>query len=838
MLAEDWKKVKEIFAEAVEMTPDDREKYLSEKLQNKPEVRQKVEQMLLADQTDNDVIDNPVLDVSVFWNKEKLEDLIGQKIGNYKILNEIGRGGMGVVFKAIHETEGVSHYAALKILKRGMDTEAMLRRFQNERKILASLEHPHIVRMLEAGMTDDNLPFYTMELIDGQSLDSYTKEKNPNLKQRLELFQQICAAISYAHGKLVIHRDLKPSNVLVTPDGTVKLLDFGIAKVISPDTMEVQGTATQLGIMTPRYASPEQIRGETVSVASDVYSLGIILYELLTGTLPYQTASESPMEIARIVCEVEPQKPSETNIRTDRNGKEETIESQPRAYSLSQLRGDLDTIILKSLQKESFLRYVSVEQLSNDISRYLNGLPIIARPTTLRYRAEKFIKRNRLAVGASAFIALALLIGAGLAVWQAIRAERQRILAEKQRALAEKNFNDVRELANKVVFRYHDEIAKLPGSTALREELVTDAVKYLDSLMQEDTVNVPLKLQIARTYRKVGDVQGKPYTLNLGKSDDALVSYQKSVEVLETALKIEPDNVEIKKELILSLLSEAQMGVRVDKAKKEELLNKCQQLQDEIGDSDPVLTDKLNRQANIYLIKGDMMEISLERIAMYQKAADLLKDLPEKTYENQMTFARGIQRMGTNYLWLGSRDFSAGNKDSAQHYFKLSLPFHQKYVEIVTTHLGDANSPITERRIAMGYQNLGEIYTKLNEFKLGFENLNRSLEMYQRYVNKNPDNIEAQIDISNCYFTIASAYEFKNDLYTAIEINQKSLEILNKVIALDANSELVQRKFDRLHRLVELFNKTKQPTQSQNTQKQLTEFCSTETNKPLCKKRY
>lgn len=828
MSPESWKKVKEAFAAAIELSGDERQKFI-DALDN-AEIREKVRQMIAADETNEDSIDDPVINLSTLWSNEKHENLIGAKLGNYKILRDIGRGGMGIVFEVIHETEDVIQNVALKILKSGIDSEILLRSFHNERKILASLEHQHIVRLLDAGMTADGLPFYTMELVEGKPLDTYATEKNLNLEERLKLFQQICSAIIYAHGKLVVHRDLKPSNILVTTDGNVKLLDFGIAKIISLEAKDVEGTATRFGIMTPHYASPEQIRGETVTVASDVYSLGIILYELLTGVLPHNFTTKNPLEIAKIITEIEPQKPSEVVSFDAKAGK--------KSFSTTrnpQLKGDLDTIILKALKKIPSRRYSSVEQFSNDISRYLKGLPITARPDTFCYRAEKFIKRNSLSVGAVVFMITALLIGSSVAIWQAIHAERQRVLAERR-------FDEIRELANKVVFRYHDEIAKLPGSTPLREELVTDAVKYLDSLLQEEIDNIPLKLQIAKTYRKVGDVQGKPYTPNLGKSDDALKSYRKSVSVLESALKIDPNNVEIKKELILSLLSEVQMGVRVNKARKDEILIKSQQLQDEISSSDLDLTEKINRQANIYLIRGDLYVIdgdltavSLERIALYQKSADLIQSLPEKNFESQMILGRATQRIGSNYIWLGNQETLAGNEDAALNYYKQALPYHQKYLEIVKNNIGDAGSPITERRIATGYHNLGQAYIELKEFKLGFENLQESLSRWQNYAKINPGNNEAQIDLADCYYTFVDAYEKSNNLPLSIEFNKKSLEILNKIVKLDATDEVMHQKINRMYKLVELYDKANQPKQSQNVKKQLAEICSFETIKPYCK---
>lgn len=821
MSPEFWKKVKEAFSEAIDLSNGERRTFL-ESLDD-DEVRRKVAQMIAEDEKDLDATAHPVINLSSLWGSEKQDNLVGAQIGDYQIVREIGRGGMGVAFEVTHTTEDVVQHVALKILRRGMDSEALLRSFQNERRILASLEHQHIVRLLGAGMTDDGLPYYTMELVDGKAIDKYVTENDLDLEARLNLFQQICSAVTYAHGKLVVHRDLKPSNVLVTPDGNVKLLDFGIAKDISLDRKGVEGTATRLGIMTPRYAAPEQIRGETVSVASDVYSLGVILYELLTGVSPYDLSSDNPLEIARIISETEPPKPS-TAVRS---GRETGKHSQVRTQN-PHLKGDLDTIIIKALQKIPSRRYVSVEQFSNDISRYLKGMPITARPDTFRYRAEKFIKRNRLSVGALALVVMALLVGASVAAWQAV-------LVQKQRAFALRRFAEIRVLANKAVFRYLDEFSKVPGAKGLSEELAKDALTYMDSLAQEDLIDGLIRLELGRAYRKIGDVLGKPYVSNLGRSDDALICYQKSVAVLEHALKLEPESIEVKKELFLSLLSQAQMGVRVEKAKQEEILERSQKLHDEIGSTNSDLSEIADRQANIYMIRADVMEVSVERLAIYQKAYDLLRNVPDKTFEARLTYGRSVQRIGSNYIWLGNQATASGDKDQATKYYKLALPFHQQYAELANAYDDDAGSPTAERRIAMANQHLGEAYVKLNDFKLGFEMLNKSLSQYQVYLNKNPDNIESQIDISNCYFTIANAYEASNDLHRSIELNQKGLGILNKAIAIDANSESVRRKFAKMYKLIDLFQKTNQPKQAQSVTAELLPICSKEANKQFCR---
>ena len=308
MKPEKWQKIKAIFNEAVELAPDEWEFLLSANNGGDPEILAEVRKLLAAEKKNN--FESPLADVAHLWQSEETEDFIGKQVGDYRIVREIGRGGMGVVFEAARENEDFSQTVALKLLKRGMDSDAMLRRFRHERQILASLEHPHIARLLDGGRTEDGLPFFAMEFVKGKPLDEFCDEKNLNTQECLRLFLQICAAVQFAHSRLVVHRDLKPTNILVSGDGSVKLLDFGIAKILSPEANAQNQTVTALGMMTPAYASPEQIKGEIVSTVSDIYSLGLILYELLTGTKAYDFPNNRPDEIAKIICEEEPARPS------------------------------------------------------------------------------------------------------------------------------------------------------------------------------------------------------------------------------------------------------------------------------------------------------------------------------------------------------------------------------------------------------------------------------------------------------------------------------------------------------------------------------------------------
>lgn len=455
MNSKSWQKVEELLNEALEIEPQKRRKFLAD-IEAK-DLRREVESLLDGEAEAENFLAAPVPAFSAdFFADDAPDALIGQMIGNYKIVGELGRGGMGAVYLGERSDGKFSQKVAVKLLKRELNTADIRRRFARERQILAALAHPNIARLLDAGTTADGLPFLVMEFVEGLPIDEFCDIENSDLNARLELFRTICEAVAFAHRNLIVHRDLKPSNILVTKDGIPKLLDFGISKLLTSEfEAETAHTVTKLGAMTPEYASPEQVRGESVTTATDVYSLGVILYELLTSQRPFELKKYSVDEIIRAVCEAEPIPPSaalyvkretgnarsKTFLQTDRQTN--TKRNNNKTVSHSSIRiprsGDLDNIVLMALKKDAHRRYSTVEQFSEDIRRHLTNLPVAARPDTISYRAAKFINRNRLAVFASLLIFLTLIGGIAATVWQARRAEANRVkselAAEKQKKI-------------------------------------------------------------------------------------------------------------------------------------------------------------------------------------------------------------------------------------------------------------------------------------------------------------------------------------------------------------------------------------------------------------------
>jgi eukaryotic-like serine/threonine-protein kinase len=512
-----WQRLKEVFQEALELAPADRGAYVEAACGGDVDLRRDVEALLDADEESSGFLSESADSFVPGLSEAAQSDAdVGREIGPYRILREIGAGGMGTVYLA-ERTGEFRQEVALKLLPRGMDTRKVVSRFRYERQILAGLRHPNIASLLDGGSTEDGRPYFVMEYVEGTPIDTYCRQHGLPVQARLELFRKVCAAVQYAHQNLVVHRDLKPGNILVTAEGTPKLLDFGIAKLLRPDTT-LQSALTQPGVrpMTPEYASPEQVRGLAVNTASDVYSLGVVLYELLTGEMPYRFEGRSITEIERVVCEVEPLKPSAVTQSV-------------------RLAGDLDTILLKALEKDPERRYPSVEPFSEDLRRHLEGRPIGARPATTMYRMRKFVRRNRTGVAATALVALSLIAGLITTTWQAH-------VARQQRERAERRFSDVRRLANTFLFEFHDKIKDLNGATEARQLVVAKALEYLDSLSREAAGDTSLQLELAEAYIRLGDVQGNPYTSNIGDAPGALASYAKSIRTAQAVLDREPRN--------------------------------------------------------------------------------------------------------------------------------------------------------------------------------------------------------------------------------------------------------------------------------------------------------
>jgi len=429
-----------------------------------------------------------------------------RRVGPYQLDGLVGRGGMGAVFLA-HRADGqFEQKVAIKLIDLPLATDLFRERFRQERQILAGLQHPYIARLLDGGVTPEGDLYLAMEYVDGVPIHRFCQDRNLPIDQRLALFMHVCEAVQFAHQNLVVHRDLKPDNIFVAEDGTPRLLDFGTAKLISPSLANPGSEFTREGFQsfTPQYASPEQILGNPITTASDTYSLGVLLYLLLTGSLPYEIKEITTGEMLRVVCEEPPRKPG-------------------NAVGLNKrLDSDLEAILQKALRKEPQQRYRTAEQLASDVEAYLEGKPVAARHGTLRYRATKFIRRHRLGIAGAALLSVTLVAGVAGVLWQAKLADAERRRAEARSA-------DLRELSNSLLSELDDAIKELPGSTGVQKLLVTRVLEHLDRMAKDVQGDRQTQLDLVDAYTRLGNIQGNPYDQNLGDPAGGIASIDKAI---------------------------------------------------------------------------------------------------------------------------------------------------------------------------------------------------------------------------------------------------------------------------------------------------------------------
>ena len=505
MTPADWERLDALLDAAFDLPPDEQRAYLD--AQNLPDrLRQRAEAMLAADAADSAVLDAPERLGELFDAATGPESLPpGTIIGPYRVVREIGRGGMGTVVLAERADGAFEKRVALKLVRAGL-ADGLLARFRAERRILARLEHPGIARLLDGGTADDGRPFLAMEYVEGEPITAYSDRHHLGVEARLALFAQVCDAVAYAHRQLVVHRDLKPSNILVetgaegTP--TVKLLDFGIAKLLETDAdVALVETAPEQRLLTPAYAAPEQVRGETPSTATDVYALGVLLYELLTGRRPFHLDERARHAVERAILEAEPTRPSTAVTESGEETQTLAASRQTEPARLRrQLAGDLDHIVLMALRKEPERRYDSAAAFGRDVRRHLDRLPVEARPDAWGYRASRFVRRHRAAVAAVAVALAGLVGGLGAALVQADRAaeEQDRAAAARDEARAVADFmSDLFDAAK-------PRVAQGEAITA-RQLLDTGAEEIRDDLTRHPSTRAALLLEIGKAYVSMGE---------------------------------------------------------------------------------------------------------------------------------------------------------------------------------------------------------------------------------------------------------------------------------------------------------------------------------------------
>ena len=789
MNSANWDKLKDSFNLAIDLPLDKRAVYLKN---FDEDFGIQLKNLIEAHENAGEFIAEPAMvEIGLV---DETDANIGKTIDSYKILEEIGAGGMGTVYLASRTDESFDKKVAIKLIKRGMDTAAVLKRFVMERRILAQLENPHIASLLDGGSTDDGLPYFVMEYIEGEPITKFCDSHQYSMQERLELFRKVCSAISYAHQNLVVHRDIKPSNILVTKDGTPKLLDFGIAKLLHPDwSLETnEATATMFRLMTPEYASPEQIRGLPITTSSDVYSLGVVLYELLSGERPFKIESRLHEDVAQIILTEEPVKPSECGLRiaergfkkkneaTDENRNPKTDEQNKIRNPQSAIRnfkGDLDNIILKALRKEPTRRYQSVQEFSEDIRRHLAGLPVSAMADTIFYRVGKFIKRHRISVFAGLFMFLSLLTGISAAIWQAVE-------ARKERAKAEQRFKDVRKLTNSFLFEFHDAVKDLQGATPAREMTVKKALEYLDILAREQSNDTSLQFELATAYSKVGNIQGYPGASNLGDTAGAVASYRKAIEILEGLMQIEPNNREFQKELAANYKSIAviyevtgDLDLSLSSNQTALTLYENSVSADETDFSAKLALAECYKNVGDTTASNGNLEDALQN---YRKTLEMsesvLHSQPDDKAAKRMIMVAS-DAIGTT---LGNPNFTnLGDTDGA-------LQAYRRQLEICNELLNtDEKSQNLQATKAFTLKVIGEVQTARNEWKDAVESFKQALEIQEKLVKADAKDAFANNRLAYLLTNLGEALANSNQLTDALKQHNRAIEILEKLAATD-----------------------------------------------------
>lgn len=718
-----WSRVENLFHQTIELADEDQNSFLDDLDSSEPEIAGAVRQMVHSHKHSGLFLSGSVIDAIPVKENER--------VGPWRIEEQIGSGGMSTVFLASRDDGQFNRKVAVKFLKGLLPGKDMVRRMHAEQNILAGLNHLNICRLLDAGMTENGRPYFIMEHVDGIQIDRYCSERNLRVDEILDLFEQVCEAVQYAHQRLIVHRDLKPSNILVTNEGVVKLLDFGIAKIVAEDAeLDITETQTGLHLMTPEFASPEQVNSGQITTASDIYSLGLILCKLLTGQMPYNVKNRSPLEISRIISESNPSKPSTLAATKSENGENNTGKSQ--AVELKRkIEGDLDNIVLMALRKEPSRRYQSVGQLLQDIRNYRNDRPVVARGESKLYHLSKFIKRQRVVV-ASVVMILLVSIVAGLVSMKNAR------IADEQREIAEARLDDLRNLTGSLMFDVYDSISELPGSTPSLELIVEQTEKFLDMLAEVDTGDTEASLALAVSYRRVGNLFGNPNERNLGRTTEALAIYDKSSGIVEKLLALEPQNPEV---------LDAKAGIMVSRA---DVLSSIGQFQ----------------------VAGED----------YEKALGYYQHLHELHPDQGYDYMGAITLLKTGDM-LGNRYFSNMKMPDS------SLVIYHRAAEIFGEHFN--REPDNSRYLRFSgliHERLGTIYEQLERYPESIEQYIRSMEIRERYAELNPLNTNAIRDKGIAYEKIAKGYLYAEDLENAKLNFDRSFEIYRDLAHQDSTS--------------------------------------------------
>ncbi len=756
MTAQRWKQVRDLFDAVLEQPAHERNAFLAARTAGDPKLATDVQDLLASYHDSDHMLTQPAvkgLEALLPSRKKPPADdetvaagppastsrastetggMVGRRMGPYRLIKKIGSGGMGSVFVAARDDQQFEQRVAIKVVRPSMNTSQILQRFLQERRVLAGLEHPNIARLLDGGTSDEGLPYLVMEYVEGVPIDKYCEEHRLTVTERLRLFRIVCDAVHYAHRSLVIHRDLKPVNILVTAEGIPKLLDFGIAKLVGPQAATDTSLTVDTAPMTPEYASPEQVHGDQVTTACDVYALGVMLYRLLTGKSPYRLEKTTPAALFNAISTIDPIKPSQAALLNEEKSaaadEAATREGTPEKLS-RRLSGDLDVIILTALQKDPSRRYSSVDALSDDVAAHLNGFPVSAQPDTVTYRVHKFVRRHTAGVAMAASLAVALLAATGTSVYYASQARREKLAAENR-------FQDVRQLARFILLDFDDALRQ--GETAARKVLVPKALDYLNKLAAESAGDPSLQREIIEGYLKMGGIQGDLYGPNVGNSQGAGSNYRRALEMAEVLAASDPSS-----------------------------------------ESDAVLAAKANAaMANLMALGGDRKEA----LPRYQRALSLLGPF---TARNPAGPPAQLQLEVSQRL--GFVDYQLGDLPQALSNYTRAYEIGTRLAKASPTNAR------AHRSVATALEGMGEVYTRMGKPAEALPKLTEALTILERLLDENPTQPTARHEVATASLVLGDTLAASGRHADAAAAFRRALALTEELARTDRQNRQHQR---------------------------------------------
>ncbi len=749
-----WQQLKPILEVALSLNGFERDDYLSNACIGNANLYNEALKLLANESAETLSLTNTIQDFNALPTFKN-----GQQIGHYKLIEELGSGGMGAVFLAERTDGEYDQKVAVKILQNGRSSELLIQKLRNERQILANLKHTNIVNILDGGTTEYGIPYIVMEYVDGTIITDYIEEKKLTIRQKLKLFQKLCDVIIYAHQKLIIHRDIKPSNILISKTGEIKLLDFGIAKILDEQGLSTQDT--QQSFITPDYASPEHIKGLPLTISSEVYGLGILLYEILAGFNPFKFGNKSIEDAIRTTCEYNPPPPSKSTKNVN-----------------YELKGDIDNICMKALYKDPKDRYLTVDYLSQDIERYFNNEPVKATKDKWWYRTKKFIKRNKSYLITGICIFAITLAGLFSSLHQ----------AKKTKVM----FTDLRGLTSTMLFDFYDGIANIEGTTEVKEMVVSKTIAYLNKMEKDNADNPDLMNDISDGYQRLGNIQGNSYFGNMGLSEDAFKSYIKAVKISEKLVAKNPNN----QKYIFSL-SQAYIGIgdinytlsKLDTAliHYEKGYSILQKLANQYTDSLHyywALSNACERIGDVSGMYGyPNLGNTSKAVSSYTEMANILEKIVTKEPKNaryRSSYATAQLMLGNLFNVLGRFNEAINSEYKAITAFDTLLINDPNNYNKITSLLNAKNTlrePLTE---LMKYDEALLLLTEVNL------RLNKSMQA-------DPNNSQVQSNLANNYNSLGRVLNEKGFFNEAMKAFEKSKIINQQLLKNEATNMEVLR---------------------------------------------